>query len=362
MCSRSMNIVPTFSPPRQSLAYVLPIIALAVLLAALWHVLSLLVLAFGAVVAALFIRALADPLRSALDIDDAIAVTLSILTMVIGIGMVGWLFGAQISAQFSVFANNLPGAWDRAQVWIASWPGGDIFLRDLTRMGAGDGLLAHVAGAFTSMAGALADTALVLVGGVFLAANPTLYRSGFTMLAPKAHRPLFKSAIEDCGRALKLWLNGQLMVAAFVGTVTGLALWAIGVPAPLALGIITGVTNLIPFVGAILAAIPVLLLAAVGGFEVFLWALLAIVTIQQIEGNFLTPLVQQRAVNLPPFVEVFGVVAATMLFGIPGLIFAGPLVVATYVLVKRIYVEEVLDTPTFIPGRTSEAPMAVPAE
>ena len=61
-------------------------------------------------------------------------------------------------------------------------------------------------------------------------------------------------------------------------------------------------------------------------------------------------MVQKRAVSLPPALTVFGIVAAGLLFGTVGLIFAAPLLVVAYVLVKKLYVQEALGTDTPIPG------------
>ena len=66
------------------------------------------------------------------------------------------------------------------------------------------------------------------------------------------------------------------------------------------------------------------------------------------------PLAAQRVVSLPPALSVFGVIAGGMLFGPIGLIFASPLLVVALVLVKRLWVEEVLHTPTHVPGRDPE--------
>jgi predicted PurR-regulated permease PerM len=76
--------------------------------------------------------------------------------------------------------------------------------------------------------------------------------------------------------------------------------------------------------------------------------------VQQAEGNLIMPLVQKRAVLLPPALTVFGVVAMGLLFGVVGVIFAAPLLVVAYVLVKKLYVRDALDTPTSLPGQEDE--------
>src|SRR5690606_38012156 len=91
-------------------------------------------------------------------------------------------------------------------------------------------------------------------------------------------------------------------------------------------------------------------MALLEGPETLLWALLVYVVVQQIEGNTLTPLVHRKMVNLPPALTLFSIIAAGLIFGVIGLIFATPLLVVIYVLVKRLYVREALGTYTPIPG------------
>jgi len=85
-----------------------------------------------------------------------------------------------------------------------------------------------------------------------------------------------------------------------------------------------------------------------------LWTLFVYVAVQQIEAIVIVPLVQRKSVSLPPALTIFGVVAAGLLFGFIGLIFAAPLLVVGFVMVKKLYVREVLDTSTPVPGEPSQ--------
>ena len=153
-------------------------------------------------------------------------------------------------------------------------------------------------------------------------------------------------------RALRLWLKGQAVAMVVVGLMTGLGLWALGMPSALTLGLLAGVLEFIPFAGPIIAAVPAILLALAVSPELALWVTLLYVAVQQFEGNVLTPLVQQYAVDLPGAVLLFSLIGFGTLFGTLGVILAAPLAVVTMVLIKRIYVIETLDTPTPIPGET----------
>ena len=135
-----------------------------------------------------------------------------------------------------------------------------------------------------------------------------------------------------------------------VGLLTGIGLWALGMPSALTLGLMAGVLEFIPFAGPILSAVPAVLLALAVSPDLALWVLLLYFAVQQFEGYVLTPLVQQYAVDLPGVVLLFSLLAFGALFGTLGVILAAPLTVVTYVLIKRLYVIETLHTPTPIPG------------
>ncbi len=97
------------------------------------------------------------------------------------------------------------------------------------------------------------------------------------------------STIDDAGQALRLWLRAQLMAMILVGTATGVGMWAIGVPSPLALGLIAGLTEFVPIIGPIVGAAPALLLASTQSYDLVLWALGIAIVVQQLENNVIMP-------------------------------------------------------------------------
>ena len=104
--------------------------------------------------------------------------------------------------------------------------------------------------------------------------------------------------IDGTGEALRLWLLGQLIEMVVIGALSMLAVWMIGVPSPLALGLIAGIGEFIPYVGPLLAAIPALLVALTKSPEATLWTAVAYLIIHQIEGNIVAPLIQRRMVSI----------------------------------------------------------------
>jgi predicted PurR-regulated permease PerM len=313
---------------------------------------GLLLLVFGATVIAVLIHMLAEAIGRYTPLSQRLSFYTALLAIVATVVGLGWLFGAQVSAQLAQLATTIPAMWEEIEGWLENIPGGPVLSQAVSEFSlAESGLLSSAPRVLGSVAAAVTDIVVVLFGAVFIAANPGLYRRGLTLLFPKHRRSLADEALCESGQALRLWMLGQLVSMVIVGTMTGLGLWLVGVPAPVALGFIMGLLEIIPFLGPILGSIPILIMALSAGPETALLALVVILIVQQAEGNLITPYVQKRAVSLPPALTVFGVIAGGILFGVPGVIFATPLLVVLFVLVKRLYVEEALDTPTTIPGR-----------
>lgn len=316
----------------------------------LWQLRGLLILMFGAVVLAVILNAIAGPIARRLHLPHWAALILAVVLLLGLIGTAAWMFGAEVAAQASTLENRLPAAWAALEARIMALGLGEPIEELMAQIRRGGGVMSNMSAIATSVGAALADTLLVLFGGIYLAARPDFYRSGIIKLVPQSGRALTAEALDDSGRALRLWLLGRLVSMTVVGILTGFGLWLIGVPSALTLGLLSALLEFIPFIGPIIASVPAILLALLIGPEEALWTAGLYLIVQQIEGNLLEPLVQQRAVELPPALLLFSLVAGGLLFGMVGIIFAAPLLVVTYVLVKRLYVREALHTKTTIPG------------
>ena len=336
---------------RPYVARVLIALALTALALLIWKLSDLVMVMFGAVVVAVLLSAMVSLLVRHARLSHGIALGVVLLLLVVGFGLLIWLFGAQLAGEMDSLKKSLPLAWTQFQAWLASSPAGPMVEQASEQLQSSVSGLAAKAGSLAlSASGNLTHMLLMVVGGIYLAAQPKLYREGTLKLFPADRRALLGDAMDVSGKALKSWLGGQLLAMLVIGLTTGIGLWLLGVPVAVGLGIITALLDLGPIVGPILAAFPAVLLGFTVSPQVALGALLLFIVLQQLESHVLQPLIQQRVVDLPPallLVSLFGIGA---LFGLPGVVLAAPLTVVLYVLVKRLYVKEALDTDTSIPG------------
>lgn len=315
-------------------------VQLVVALQTLW------LLAFGAVVVAVVLRALADPIVRWLRVPDPLAVFLSLLIVIAALGGVLFLFGAQITEQVVVLSAVVPQGWAQVQSWIQAQPYAAELLAQLQGLGDRAGQALQVAQRFAlGFASGLTTLVLVIVAGVFLAIEPARSREGLLSVFPLDRRPRLREVLNACGRALKGWLKAQLFSMVLVGSLTGIGLAVIGVPSALGLGLLTGLAQFVPIVGPIVSTVPAVLVGATQGWETALTTLALYVVVSQLESNFITPMVQKNVANLPVVLGIFAVVGIGALFGPLGVLFATPLALVLHTLVTMLYRQDVLGDP-----------------
>lgn len=331
------------------------VIGIAALALLLWQLRGVLVLLFGAVVIGTVIRAIAEPFSKHLRLPDGLAVMTSVLLLVAVLVGVGWLLGQQITAQTDALTQALPRALVRVDDWLGTYGLSHPFQTWFAQLHSSGGTLVSRFGSWLSAASSgVAKFLIMFFGGVFLASQPRFYRTGAIKLTPETSRGTLSQALDESEHALRLWLRGELIAMLVVGVMTGFGLWLLGVQSWLVLGILSGFFEFIPFAGPILSAIPGVLIALVQSPQLALWTTIMYIFVHHAEAYLIQPIVQQYAVDVPAVVLLFSLLAFAVLFGPIGILFAAPLSVVTYVLVKRLYVIEALDTSTPIPGQDKD--------
>ena len=325
----------------------------------LWLLLDLLLLIFGSVIVAVLLHEASVLVARWTPVPRRLAMVATVLLLFLGFALATWIFGAEIQAQVSHLGDRIPEAWRSFEDRLRSTEPGRQFLGWLhTTIIGQSGIMTKAGGLAVSLGSAIAAFLVILVGGIYLAFQPSLYRNGLLKLLSRRARPAAEETLNLSGGALRLWLIGQFFAMLIVGILTGLGAWAIGLPSSIALGLIAALLEFIPFLGPILMAVPALLLALTQDGQTVVMTLLLYTVIQQLEGNVITPLVQRQTVSLPPALTLFALVAMGIVFGPLGVLFAAPLTVVAYVAVKELYIRGLLHESTDIPGEDERSSLA----
>jgi predicted PurR-regulated permease PerM len=256
------------------------------------------------------------------------------------------LTATRLIGQFRELSDRVVGLVERVQAWLTEQGAMSVFGR---LQAGGDGIAGsarevagHVLNFGMSAAGVVSSLFVLLFLTLFLAANPALYRNGAVRLVPPRYRGLANGTLSAIAHALRWWFLGQLASMALLGVTVGLGLFALGIDLWFALAVVTALLTFVPFIGPLIATVPILAVGFAEGMQTGLIVLVGYVVIQTIEGNILVPMIQQKAVNLAPALLIAVQVLFSLIFGIVGLILAAPLTIVAMVAVQKLWVEHTL--------------------
>jgi len=176
--------------------------------------------------------------------------------------------------------------------------------------------------------GGLTTLILVLVLTFYFSASKDGLKHFIRSVTPASHQKYVESMFVRIQDKLGLWLRGQLLLSGIIFAVTWIGLLALGVKYSLVLALIAGITEVIPFLGPIIGAIPAVILAFLQSPLKALLVVILYLVIQQLEGNIIVPKVMQRAVGLNPIVVIVVILLGAKLAGILGVILSIPVAVA----------------------------------
>lgn len=326
-----------------------------------WKLAGVLILAFSAILFAVVLSMVANGLGRLLRCPRRLALALAIVLLVGTLGGVTALFGIRITGQFEqIFDKAVDGA-NYLEGYLQAHGWGVYLLRQARGVQFRDatGALGPVLGWVLSRAGRfLGYTAIIVASGIFLALDPDRYIRGFVLLVPTPQRPMASDFLARSGAILRKWLISRLVVMAAVGVLASIGLRLLGIEAAFTLGLTGAILTFIPFIGALVAAAPAVLVALADSPMLALYTGLMFWAVHFIEGTFITPIVQDEQVYLPPVLTIFSTLAFTVLFGAAGVFLASPIMLVVIVAIRIFYMEAVLHEPP-APAGTVKRPMRV---
>ncbi|MBJ7471953.1 MAG: AI-2E family transporter [Solirubrobacteraceae bacterium] len=234
-------------------------------------------------------------------------------------------------SQIVDFVESLPAFWEEFSSKpgvqeVLSTAGADTAIRNaLTDLAAG---LPDAANTLLGMAAGVFGSVLSLVTLAFLALfllmeRPTISTWLFGFTTPEVE-DRWEPVLEESITTVSSSLIGNIAISVLAGTLTGLVAWALDMPFPIVLAVMTGLLDLIPQVGATIAAVILVMIALTVSTQAAIIMLIVQLIYQQVENYVIYPIVYRRAVSLSGFTTITAVLISGALLGVVGAILAVP--------------------------------------
>lgn len=317
-----------------------------ILVLALWSAAHVLLLFFAALLLAVLLRTAAHPVSQWTKLPTRWSLSLVLVLLLVFAGAAGWLAAPKVTEQFMELRTSLHESIESLAERLEDTPVGDTIEDRVSEMtentNGSNGMWEKLGGMFSTTFGAVAGILVFLISSIFLAYNPRLYLAGISRLVPLERRPRTCEVFTALGHTLQGWLIGQAISMAFLFATTWIMLALLGVPLAFILALVTGLATFVPYIGPLLALVPILLVAFVEDPMLAVYTGGLYMVIQNVEANVVMPLIFQRTVHLPPVLTIAGQLILGGIFGVLGFILATPLTAVGMVLVQKLYVEDVL--------------------
>ncbi|MCC5648404.1 AI-2E family transporter [Nostoc sp. XA013] len=328
------------------------LIAIVISLYILWQIREVLLLMFAAVVLATTLNRLAKRFQS-FGMKRGFAVLLAVAIFFAGVVGFFWLIVPPFAEQFQELTYQVPKGFGRFNSWL-----------DALRTRIPNQLVAYIpdinsliqqaqpfvnrvlGNSFAFVSGSLEAVLkilLVLVLTGMILADPVAYRKVFVRLFPSFYRRRVDGILDKCEVSLQGWITGAFIAMFVVALMSLIGLSILGIKAALALAILAGFLNLIPNLGPTISVIPAMAIALLDDPWKVIAVLILYLVIQQVESNFITPIVMAQQVSLLPAVTLIAQLFFVTFFGFLGLFLALPLTVVAKIWLQEVLIKDVLD-------------------
>ncbi len=320
----------------------------AIVFLCFWYVFEIILLAFAGALLAIILHFWADwiQMHTPKSIGPKLSYATTLLTLLILLCLVGYFIVPRAISEAGQVTAIIPGSITQLNNYLNETSWGKYVVRAAQHLASGSNAGAQMRTITDDVATALEAAIVILVIGLYGALNARGYSKGLLALIPERKQKHVVQVAQQVIYTLRWWLIGQLVPMAVLGVATMIVLWVMGVPLAFALGLLTGLMIFIPYVGSWIAFIPTVLVSLTKGPDTAIYVTVLYVVIHGLEGYVLTPLVQRRAVLLPPVVTILSQLFMWNVSGLLGVALAAPIAATALVLVKMLYLEEDLEAHT----------------
>jgi predicted PurR-regulated permease PerM len=321
-------------------AVAIGVLALAV---GLWYSRTAILLAFAGILLAIVLYGASRALADLTKLPRLVMLAVVVLTVALFFFLVFATAGPTLAQQIAQLARGIAAGATTLTKELASFADQANLLQNVDLVQLLSGFLSPwgIATGATSFAlsivGLVSAGLIVLFFGIYFAADPDTYVQLVARLAPEERRGATLQMMYETGDLLRRWLIGQGISMALIGSFTYVGLLILGVPIAFVLALFAGLAGFLPYLGPIIGAVPMVLVAGGESLDLALWVVGLYALIQFLESYLLTPLIQARAVSMPPAVVILSQLVLGAVFGILGLALATPIAAAATVPLRYLF-------------------------
>ena len=309
----------------------------------LWYSRTAILLAFAGILLAIVLYGASRALADLTKLPRLVMLAVVVLTVALFFFLVFATAGPTLAQQIAQLARGIAAGATTLTKELASFADQANLLQNVDLVQLLSGFLSPwgIATGATSFAlsivGLVSAGLIVLFFGIYFAADPDTYVQLVARLAPEERRGATLQMMYETGDLLRRWLIGQGISMALIGSFTYVGLLILGVPIAFVLALFAGLAGFLPYLGPIIGAVPMVLVAGGESLDLALWVVGLYALIQFLESYLLTPLIQARAVSMPPAVVILSQLVLGAVFGILGLALATPIAAAATVPLRYLF-------------------------
>jgi predicted PurR-regulated permease PerM len=292
-----------------------------------------------------------------LHINRGVVILLVYVLILVVLGFVGRLALPLFTGETQRLANTLPSDIQRLTGPLKQFgitiPGGSsgssggLNIQNILTGGSRGSAATTVANTAVSLVFSVGQSAVfllsILVMAFFLTVRRTFTADIVGALAPPAYRQRAASILSQMGERMGHWAIGQIIIVIYYAVAFSIGLTLLHVPYAFSIAVITGLLEIIPFVGGFIGLLLALVVAVTVSPITILWVIIMYLIITNVEAHILVPLVYGRAVHLHPFLVVAALLFGAEAFGLLGALIAVPLAAALQVGVENLYIKDVVE-------------------
>ncbi len=319
------------------------VVAVLAIACGLWFARTALLLTFAGLLLAIVFYGSSRGLAELTRLPRLVALALVVLAVAAFFVLVLWGAGPTLAKQVAQLATGIAAGLTTLTKEVTAFADQRNLLQDvdlvqlLGKFLSPWGIATSATSVALSIVGVFSAGLIVLFFGIYFAADPHTYVELAARLAPPERRNATMEMLHQTGDLLRRWLIGQGIAMALIGGFTFVGLLILGVPIPFVLALFAGLAGFLPYLGPIIGAIPMVLVAGGESLDLALWVVGLYAVIQFLESYLLTPLIQSRAVSLPPAVVILAQLVLGAVFGLLGLALATPLAAAAVVPLRHLF-------------------------